>query len=109
MTRRSTRTITVLSPLSLTTTPCRIRFGIALFFPSRRLARALGDDRLDAREVAAHLAHPGRVVELAARPLEAEVEPLLAQPLDLALELVIGLGAYVSRLHGSASLAQPGD
>src|SRR6185312_3450221 len=101
MTRRSTRTITVLSRASRNTTPCRIRFGI-----SRTLflgARALAEDRRDARDIAPHLAHPRRVLELTARLLEAQIEALLAQLLELALEFVVGLGAHVACLHGLAS------
>src|SRR5215475_10008491 len=96
--RRSTRTITVLSCLSLTTTPCSVRLGIwlplALGLGARRAlrlgcgrSRRLGlrrrhrlpgalerRDGLDARDVAADDPHPRRVLELVRGPLEAQVE-----------------------------------
>src|SRR5215210_395173 len=60
--RRSTRTTTVLSCLSLTTTPCSVRFGISnlLFLVAAFLLR----DRLDARNIASHLAHPHGILKL---------------------------------------------
>src|SRR3546814_20272206 len=78
MTRRSTKTVIVLSPLSLTTTPCKIRRGIAVTLLRRRL-RLNAQDRFDSRDVAANLTHARRVLELAAGLLEAQVELLLAQ------------------------------
>src|SRR3546814_3378086 len=78
MTRRSTKTVIVLSPLSLTTTPCKIRRGIAVTLLRRRL-RLNAQDRFDSRDVAANLPHARRVLELAAGLLEAQVELLLAQ------------------------------
>src|SRR5579883_3537934 len=101
MTRRSTRTVTVLSRASLTATPWRIRFGISSL--SHLSARALGQDRLDARDVAPHLSHPRRVLELPARLLETQVEPLLAELIELGFELVIGLRTHIRCLHGAAS------
>src|SRR5579885_2601841 len=103
MTRRSTRTITVFSCTSLTTTPCRMRLGIGffLFLRGPAGAGALVEDRLDPRDVAPHLADPGRVLELAARALEAQVEGLLAEVLELLAELVAGLRPDVARLHAA--------
>src|SRR5579864_7073428 len=86
----------VLSILSLTTTPSRIRFGICCSLTRGLLAQ----HRLDAGDVAAHLAHAGRLAELAARLLEAQVERLLAQVAELFLELVLGLGTKIAGLHG---------
>src|SRR5216683_216455 len=102
MTRRSTRTMTVLSQESLTTTPCRMRFGI--LYPLRppsllRLAAALAENGLDARDVAPHLAHPRGVFELAAGALETQVENLPAERVDLFAQLVGGAGAQVGGLH----------
>src|SRR6185312_14658085 len=70
-------------------------------FPSTGLARALADHGLDARDVAPHLPHARGVLELPARLLKAQVEHFLAQLLELALQLVVGLGPHVARLHGS--------
>src|SRR3954470_1191153 len=82
MTRRSTETITVLSPLSLTTVPCRIRFGIAAL--SSTLRRGLAAEHgLDAGDVAPHLAHARRALELAGGLLEAQVELFLLQRNEL--------------------------
>src|SRR5260221_8009819 len=104
MTRRSTRTTIVLSQASLTTTPCRTRFGITLFLLLRGgRAGALAQDGLDARDVATDLAHARRVLELAARALETQIEGLLAEVLDLLLQLVGGLGSDVRRLHANTS------
>src|SRR5437660_12924484 len=105
MTRRSTRTITVLSHASLTTTPCRTRLGIAAssFLRGLRGARALAEDGLDTGDVAPHLAHPRGVLELSAGPLEAQVERLLAEILELLLQLVGCLGPDVARLHAATS------
>src|SRR4029079_13778027 len=87
-TRRSTRTTTVLSPLSDTTVPVRTRFGISLF--SLRLG-ALGLQRLDRGDRAANFAHAARLLELVGRRLEAEVELLALQVAELLLQLVVGL------------------
>src|SRR6266851_4766546 len=97
MTRRSTRTITVLSQESLTTTPCRMRFGI--LYPLRRGAAALAKNGLDARDVAAHLAHPRGVFELAAGALETQVEDLPAERVDLFAQLVDRPGPQVGGFH----------
>src|SRR3954471_20447406 len=87
-TRRSTRTTTVLSPLSDTTVPVRTRFGISLF--SLRLG-ALGLQRLDPGDRAANFAHTARLLELIGRRLEAQVELLALQIAKLLLQLVVGL------------------
>src|SRR5688572_29083153 len=105
----------VLSCLSLTTTPCNVRLGISKPLPglglrtrsalglgcSLRVRRGLRDgpnaaaallrgDGLDPRDVAAHLAHARRVLELARGALEAQVELLFLQLQDLVVELVDG-------------------
>src|ERR1700743_376647 len=99
----------VLSILSLTTTPSRIRFGI---FLNSLTGRLLAQHRLDAGDVAAHLAHATGLAELASSLLEAQVESLLAEVAQLFLELVLGLGAKIVGLHGlspSALRAHAGD
>src|SRR5713226_8041311 len=95
MKRRSTRTTTVLSPLSLTTTPRRTRLG--MFFLRR--AAPLGQNRLDAGDVAPHLAHPRGVFELAAGALETQIEDLAAERVDLLGQFVDRAGPDVGRLH----------
>src|SRR5262245_53107211 len=115
--RRSTRTTTVLSCLSLTTTPCSMRFGISRLLrlgfrargalrPGRLLARGrrlagalLRRDGLDPRDVAANLPHPRGVLELPRRPLEAQVEPLLLQLESLVVELIDGHVPEIFGLH----------
>src|SRR5690242_16861682 len=107
MTRRSTRTMTVLSHASLTTTPCRMRFGIALSLLLRGgrggfdAPGALAQDGLDPRDIAPHLTHPRRVLELAARLLEAQIERFLAEIVDLLLQLVVGLCPDIAGLHAA--------
>src|SRR6266851_4253090 len=86
----------VLSILSLTTTPSRIRFGIYCSLTGGLLAQ----HRLDAGDVAAHLAHAACLAELSAGLLEAQVESFLAQVAQLFLELVVGLGTQIGGLHG---------
>src|SRR3954470_5966183 len=92
-TRRSTRTTTVLSPLSDTTVPVRTRFGISIV--SLRLRRfgagAFVLQRLDASDRAANFAHAARLLELVRGRLEAQVELLTLQIAQLLLQLVIGL------------------
>src|SRR5438067_1839799 len=92
-TRRSTRTTTVLSPLSDTTVPVRTRFGISIV--SLRLgglrAGALVLQRFDASDRAADFAHSARLLQLIGRRLEAQVELLALQLAQLLLELVVGL------------------
>src|SRR5919107_31670 len=97
-TRRSTRTTTVLSPLSDTTVPLRTRLGIpilSLRLGARSIAAlglgALVLQRLDASDRAANLAHAARLLELVGRRLEAQVELLALQIAKLHLQLVVGL------------------
>src|SRR5438270_5950309 len=97
-TRRSTRTTTVLLPLSDTTVPVRTRLGIpvlslrldALSAGALRLG-ALGLQRLDPGDRAANFAHAARLLELIGRRLEAQVELLALQLPQLLLQLVVGL------------------
>src|SRR5882757_9301185 len=86
----------VLSILSLTTTPSRIRFGIYDSLACGLLAQ----HRLDAGDIAAHLAHASGLAELTAGLLETQVECFLAQVAELFLELVLRLGAKICGLHG---------
>src|SRR5690606_7538829 len=66
--------------------------------------RALGtQNSLDARDVPAYLAHPRRVLELAACLLESQVERLPAQLEQLVLQLVGRLGLEMSVLLGLIS------
>src|SRR5215211_5170542 len=103
--RRSTFTTTVLSCLSLTTTPCNTRFGISLFSLSLGAGELLLLQRAHAGDVLADLAHPRCVLELPGRPLEAQVELLLLERHELVLELVRRHGPEVGkpllRLHRS--------
>src|SRR5579862_1566723 len=96
MTRRSTETTIVLSCLSLTTRPCRIRLGM---FRHSALGLLRGQNRLDPGDVPPHLAHPRRVLELARGLAEAQVELRLPQVQELGLELVRGLRPKIARLH----------
>src|SRR5882762_6794566 len=86
----------VLSILSLTTTPSRTRFGISCSLPGGLLAQ----HRLDAGDVAAHLARAAGFLQLAACLLETQVECFLAQVAQLVLELIVGLGTEIGGLHG---------
>src|SRR5689334_7869356 len=105
MTRRSTRTITVLLQASLTTTPWRTRLG--MLAPNRGLrgraghlgAAPLAENGLDAGDIAPHLAHPRGVFELTTGALEPQVEDLLAERLDLLGQLVLGAGPQIARFH----------
>src|SRR5947209_18670273 len=97
MTRRSTRTITVLLQASLTTTPWRTRLGISA--PRRRLTAPLAENCLDAGDVAPHLSYPRGVFELTAGALKTQVEDLLAERVELLAEFVHGAGTYVAGLH----------
>src|SRR5437868_1391130 len=89
----------VLSILSLTTTPSRIRFGISMLLRRGFLL----EHGLDARDVATHSLDAGRVARLRTdHPvglLEAQVERFLAKVAELRLELVGRLGAHVTGLH----------
>src|SRR5689334_8464876 len=102
-TRRSTRTTTVLSPLSDTTVPVRMRLGIPMVSSTLRRsvgAGALALKRLDAGDGAAHLADPRRLLELVGRRLEAQVELLALQVAELLLQLVVGLDRKIVLLGG---------
>src|SRR5512144_1070797 len=102
--RRSTRTTTVLSCLSLTTTPCSVRFGIRLLRLGFRTRGALlRRDRLDTRDVAPDLPDPRGVLELPRRALKAQIEALLLEFQDLVVELVDGHGPKITRLHDRSS------
>src|SRR3954454_3179955 len=85
--RRSTLTTTVLSCLSLMTTPCNTRFGIFVS-SSLRYGGLLPRQRAHAGDVLADLAHARGVLELSRRALEAQVELLFLQRQELVLELV---------------------
>src|SRR5215470_10287894 len=90
----------VLSCLSLTTTPCSTRFGIAVSLLRLGLRRALlMRDRADTGDVATNFAHPRGVLELAGRPLEAQVEPLLLELEQFVVELVDGHCPDIVGLH----------
>src|SRR5882724_4257737 len=102
---RSTFTTTVLSPLSETTTPSRIRFGICQLSSGLRL---LGPQvGLDARDVLAHLIHAVGLLDLAGRLLEAQVELLLLQGDELVGQLVGREPANVCDLHHACSASTP--
>src|ERR1043166_8375942 len=95
----------VLSCLSLTTVPCSIRFGISEFSSLRLFGRALlRRDGLDARDVAAHLAHAAGVLQLPGGALEAQVELLLLELHELVGELVRGHRPRVAGFHRNRSL-----
>src|SRR5262245_34895441 len=87
----------VLSILSLTMTPSRIRLGI---YQGSLACGLLAQHRLDAGDVATHLAHASGLSQLAAGLLETQVECFLAQVTQLFLELVLGAGAQIAGLHG---------
>src|SRR5918997_3361345 len=102
--RRSTLTTTVLSCLSLTTTPCNTRFGIVFSLsPGAGALRAL--QRADAGDVATDLAHAAGVLELSRGPLEAQVELLLLEVQELVGKLVrahrLDVGEALGRFHVS--------
>src|SRR5579872_1030748 len=107
MTRRSTSTTTVLSPLSLTTRPCITLLGIV---STSRLrlgdgrAAALAQNGLDPRDIAPNNAHAHRRFELSAGPLEAQVELLLLQGRQSLGQLVVGLAAKIHRLRHRSAL-----
>src|SRR5690242_14838205 len=105
-TRRSTRTTTVLSPLSDTTVPVRTRFGISSVSSALRLrAGTFILQRLDARDGAAHFLDAARLLELVRGRLEAQVELLALQLRQLLLQLIVGLHLeIVSSGHLNAPL-----
>src|SRR5690606_38406276 len=86
----------VLSPLSETTTPSRIRFGISVLSSGLPL---LTLQRLDAGDGLAHLVDPMGLLGLAGGGLEAQVELFLLQLQELFLQLIGGHGAQVGDLH----------
>src|SRR3954465_4362987 len=99
--RRSTRTTTVLSCLSLTTVPCSIRFGISNLL-LRLFGRAfLRGDGLDPCDVAAHFAHAAGILQLPGGALETQVELLLLEPHQLVGKLVRAHRPGVAGLHES--------
>src|SRR5215203_751348 len=101
--RRSTLTTTVLSCLSLMTTPCNTRFGI-LFSLCLRFGGRRPLERAHAGDVLADLAYARGVLELPGRALEAQVELLLLQRQELVLELVrrhrLQVREPLGRFHG---------
>src|SRR5258706_7943626 len=101
MMRRSTETMTVLLALSLTTVPCRTRLGIPL--PLRADLALAREECLDAGNVAPHRAHASGILELTARPLEAQVELFLLQLDQVGLQLVGRLGADFVGFHSCYS------
>src|SRR6478672_13646393 len=103
--RRSTRTTTVLSCLSLTTTPCSVRFGISrlLRLGFRARGALLRSDGLDTSDIATDLPDPSSILELPGGPLEAQVEALLLEFQSLIVELVDGHGPKITHFHGHSS------
>src|SRR3990167_10506504 len=101
---RSTFTTTVLSPLSETTTPSRIRLGISF-----SLSRGLGAQHgLDPRDILADLVDAVGLLDLTRGGLEAQVELLLLQADQRVGQLVGGHAPDVSDLHEpQASMATP--
>src|SRR5690606_9390414 len=77
-TLRSTFTTTVLSVLSETTVPTRIRLGMVVSLRLGRV-RTLGLERLDAGNVAAHFLDARGALELVGRSLGAQVERFALQ------------------------------
>src|SRR5215813_11019327 len=94
MKRRSTFTTTVLVFLSLTTVPWRIRFGMVLTL-GLGSAALLGENGLDARDIAAQHADAAGILHLAVGALEAQVELFLLKVGQLARQLVSTLDAEV--------------
>src|SRR5579862_2584223 len=105
MTRRSTLTTTVLSILSETTTPCRTRFGIETYSLRRGAgAAALANQCADRGDLATHLAHPRRILQLARGPLEPQIELLFLEFEQPVGQLVRGLSLELGELcHDQAS------
>src|SRR6266702_3275836 len=95
---RAPRTTTVLAVLSLTTTPCKVRFGI--FVSLLLLLRALlRGDSLDPGDVTAGLAPARGIFELPGGAVGAQVEALLLQIQDCVILLVGAQRADVFDLH----------
>src|SRR5580698_2332202 len=99
MTRRSTRTVTVLFILSLVTRPVSTRLGIAAA-PSGlgHGASLLRENGFHPRDIAAHLLDPADAFVLAGGALEAQVELFLAQVEQHGAKLVLGLQPHVAGL-----------
>src|SRR5215831_5210264 len=98
--RRSTRTTTVLSCLSLTTVPWSTRLGIRASSLRRLFGGALlARDRVDPRDIPPHLADARGVFQLTGRPLEAQIKPLLFQFQELVAELIEGHGPHLVDFH----------
>src|SRR5215471_15665638 len=93
--------MTVLLQASLTTTPCSTRFDITSSLG--RLALPFAEHGLDACDVSPYLPHPGSILKLAVRALEAQIEDLFPQIVELAGQLVGGLGSDIGRFHEMAS------
>src|SRR5690606_41383143 len=92
---RSTSPTTVLSSLSETTTPSRIRFGI--FVPLSDVP-LLTQQRGDAGDVLAHFRDPVGLFHLAGGGLEAQVELFLLELQQLVGQLVGRLGPQIGDL-----------
>src|ERR1700683_3641287 len=90
----------VFSCLSLTTTPCKILFGIVLVLGLRRGALLRGDGH-DASDIAAYDAPPRAVLQLPACLLKAQVELLLLELERLVVELILSHDANVGKTAGS--------
>src|SRR4051812_17990690 len=88
----------VLACLSLTTTPCKVRFGIFVSLLLLLRARLRGDG-LDPGDVTAGLAQARGVLELPGGALEAQVEALLLQVQDGVILLIRAQCTDVFDLH----------
>ena len=88
MKRRSTFTTSVFSCLSLTTTPCKILFGMMSLLLGLGGSALLRGDH-DAGDVATHDTHARGVLQLTARLLESQVELLLLELERLIIELIL--------------------
>src|SRR6185312_16862117 len=107
MKRRSTFTTTVFLFLSLTTVPWRIRFGMVLTL-GLGSAALLGENGLDARDIAAQYADAAGILHLAVGALKAQVELLLLEVRQLAAQFVGALGAEVLGLGRGLGARLPG-
>src|SRR5258705_5143805 len=94
MKRRSTFTTTVFWFLSLTTVPWRIRFGMVLTL-GLGSAVLLGENGLDARDIAAQHTDAAGILHLAVGALEAQVELLLLEVRQLDVQFVAAIGAKI--------------
>src|SRR3954463_15080190 len=88
----------VLACLSLTTTPCKVRFGIFVSLLLLLRARLRGDG-LDPGDVTAGFAPARGVLELPGGALEAQVEALLLQVQDGVVLLIGAQRADVFDFH----------